>query len=393
MQFPSLLRPLLLVGAIGLSLTACQDKQPAATGALPPTEVTVVTLTPSDVNLTTELPGRAVAFRKAEVRPQVSGILQKRLFEEGAEVEAGQQLYQIDADRYEAAVQTAKANLAKAKANAATAQAREKRYSDLLAQKAISQQNYDDALATSRQAQADVAVSEAALVTAQIDLEYTKVIAPISGRIGKSNITEGALVSAQQAGILSTIHQLDPIYVDLAQPAARILELRRQIMSGELATRDSTPVTITLENGATYPHEGELQFAEMNVNESTGSVVVRALFPNPDHLLLPGMFVRAEILEGVRSQALLVPQRGVTRDREGNATALVVNSDNQVELRTLTTSRAIGNQWLVEKGLAAGDRVIVEGVQKVAPGATVSIIEASTAAQVVSNAHANASGD
>lgn len=390
MQFPSLLRPILLVGAIGLPLMACQDKQPAATGAFPAPEVTVVTLAPSDVNLTTELPGRAVAFRKAEVRPQVSGILQQRLFEEGVEVEAGQQLYQINAERYQAAVQTAKANLAKAKANAATAQAREKRYTDLVAQKAISQQNYDDALATSRQAQADVAVSEAALATAQIDLEYTKVVAPISGRIGKSNVTEGALVSAQQAGILATIHQLDPIYVDLAQPAARILDLRRQIMSGELTTKDSAPVNITLENGSVYPHQGELQFAEMNVNESTGTVVVRAIFPNPDHLLLPGMFVRAEILEGVRAQALLVPQRGVTRDREGNATALVVNRDNQVELRTLTAGRAVGNHWLVEKGLAAGDRVIVEGLQKVAPGATVSAVENSAAKQV---SHANASGD
>lgn len=390
MQFPILLRPLLLVGAIGLPLMACQDKQPAATGERPPTEVTVVTLAPSDVNLTTELPGRAVAFRKAEVRPQVSGILQQRLFEEGAAVEAGQQLYQINAERYQAAVQTAKANLAKAKANAASAQAREKRYTDLLSQKAISQQDYDDALATSRQAQADVAVSEAALSTAQIDLDYTRVLAPISGRIGKSNVTEGALVSAQQAGILATIHQLDPIYVDLAQPAARILDLRRQIMSGELATEDSTPVNITLEDGTSYPHQGELQFAEMNVNESTGTVVVRALFPNPDHLLLPGMFVRAEILEGVRAQALLVPQRGVTRDREGNATALVVNGDNQVELRTLTAGRAVGSHWLVEKGLAPGDRVIVEGLQKVAPGATVSVVEADAATPI---RHANASGE
>jgi membrane fusion protein (multidrug efflux system) len=379
-----------LVGAIGLPLMACQDKQPAATNARPPTEVTVVTLAPSDVNLTTELPGRAVAFRKAEVRPQVSGILQERLFDEGAEVEAGQQLYQINAERYEAAVRTAKANLAKAKANAASAQAREKRYTDLLAQKAISQQAYDDALATSRQAQADVAVSEAALVTAQIDLAYTKVLAPISGRIGKSNVTEGALVSAQQAGVLATIHQLDPIYVDLAQPAARILDLRRQIMSGELAREESTPVNITLEDGSVYPHQGELQFAEMNVNESTGTVVVRALFPNPDHLLMPGMFVRAEIVEGVRAQALLVPQRGVTRDREGNATALVVNKDNQVELRTLTAGRAVGGQWLVEKGLTAGDRVIIEGLQKVAPGATVSVAEANATTQV---RHANASGD
>jgi len=379
MQYARLSHPFLFMC---LFLVACQDKQAAAPATRPPAEVTVVTLAPEDVNLTTDLPGRAVAFRKAEVRPQVSGILQKRLFEEGATVEAGQQLYQIDAERYEAAVQTAKANLAKAKANATSAQSRETRYKDLLAQKAISQQAYDDALATSRQAAADVAVSEAALATAQIDLDYTKVVAPISGRIGKSNVTEGALVSAQQTGVLATIHQLDPIYVDLAQPAAHILDLRRQIMSGELATKDSAPVQLTLEDGSLYSHQGELQFAEMNVNESTGTVVVRALFPNPDHLLLPGMFVRAQIQEGTRSQAILVPQRGITRDRQGNATALVVNPENKVELRTLSAGRAVGSDWLVEEGLSAGDRVIVEGLQKVAPGATVNPVEAGAAAQV-----------
>lgn len=381
MQYAHLLRSLLPLAIVGL-LTACQDDKPATPASRPPTDVTVVTLAPEDVNLTTELPGRAIAFRKAEVRPQVSGILQKRMFEEGATVEAGQQLYQIDAERYEAAVQTAKANLAKAKANATSVQARETRYQDLLAQKAISQQAYDDALATSRQAAADVAVSEAALATAQIDLDYTKVVAPISGRIGKSNVTEGALVSAQQTGVLATIHQLDPIYVDLAQPAARILDLRRQIMSGELATKDSAPVQLTLEDGSVYTHPGELQFAEMNVNESTGTVVVRALFPNPDHLLLPGMFVRAQIQEGTRSKAILVPQRGITRDRQGNATALVVTPENKVELRTLSAGRSVGSDWLVEEGLSAGDRVIVEGLQKVAPGATVNPVEAGAAAQV-----------
>lgn len=390
MQFPYPLRPLLFTGVLGLLLTACQDKEPVAAGERPPAEVIVVTVAPQQVGLTTELPGRAVAYRKAEVRPQVSGLLQKRMFEEGTTVEAGQQLYQIDAARYEAAAQTATANLAKTKANATSALAREKRYQNLLGQKAISQQDYDDALATSRQAAADVAVSEAALATAQIDLEYTRVVAPISGRIGKSNVTEGALVSAQQAGVLATIHQLDPIYVDLAQPASRILDLRRQIMSGELAARDSAPVRVTLEDGTVYPHEGELQFTEMNVNESTGTVVVRALFPNPDQILLPGMFVRAQIQEGVRDQALLVPQRGVTRDRDGNATAMVVNRENKVELRTLVTTRAVGNQWLVESGLAAGDRVIVEGVQKVAPGATVSPTEADAAPQV---GQTNVSGD
>ena len=371
-----LTHPRLLASALLLTLAACQGKPAEQAGGRPPAQVTVVTLAPADVNLTTELPGRAVAFRKAEVRPQVSGILQRRLFEEGAKVEAGQQLYQIDAGRYEAAVQTAKAGLAKARANAASAQAREQRYKDLVAQKAISRQDYEDALATARQAQADVALSEAAVTTAEIELNYTRVFAPIAGRIGKSSVTEGALVSAQQADVLATIHQLDPIYVDLAQPAARVLDLRRQMMSGAVAAKASAPVRLMLEDGTTYGHTGELQFAEMNVNESTGTVVVRALFPNPDNLLLPGMFVRAEIQEGVRGAALLVPQRGVTRDREGKATALVVTPENKVELRSLTATRAVGNQWLVEAGLASGDRVIVEGLQKVAPGATVNPVEA-----------------
>lgn len=368
-----------------LTLAGCQQEQQTRADPKAPVEVTVVALAAADVELTTELPGRAVAYRRAEVRPQVSGILQKRLFEEGSQVEAGQQLYQINAERYQAAAQTAQANLAKAKANAASAQARERRYKDLLAQKAISQQNYDDALATASQADAEVAVSEAALATARIDLEYTKVLAPISGRIGKSSVTEGSLVSAQQAGVLATIHQLDPIYVDLAQPAKRILELRRQVMSGTLSdAKESAPVRVILEDGAVYGHQGELQFAEMNVNESTGTVVVRALFPNPDHLLLPGMFVRAEIQEGVRNQALLVPQRGVTRDREGNATAMVVNAENTVEQRTLTATRAVGSQWLVEKGLEPGDRVIVAGQQKVAPGATVNPVPAKAVTTQVS---------
>jgi membrane fusion protein (multidrug efflux system) len=374
-----------------LALAGCQKEQQNRADPRVPIEVTVVELAPSNVRLTTELPGRAVAFRQAEVRPQVSGIVQKRLFEEGSQVEAGQQLYQINAERYDAAARTAKANLAKAKANAQTAKAREQRYKDLLAQKAISRQNYEDALVTASQAEADMAVSEAALATAQIDLEYTKVLAPISGRIGKSSVTEGSLVSAQQAGVLATINQLDPIYVDLAQPAKRILDLRRQVMSGALSnSKESASVRLILEDGTAYSHVGELQFAEMSVNESTGSVVVRALFANPDHLLLPGMFVRAEIQEGVRNQALLVPQRGVTRNREGNATAMVVTTENKVEQRTLTATRAVGSQWLVEKGLAAGDRVIVAGQQKVAPGATVNpVLEVAEPTQV---SHADSSG-
>lgn len=358
-----------------LPLSGCQDKTQGSAGVSAPAEVTVVTVAPADINLTTELPGRAVAFRKAEVRPQVSGILQKRMFEEGATVTAGQQLYQINADRYEAAVQTAKAGLTKAQANAAATQAKEQRYKDLLGQRAVSQQAYDDIQASARQAEAEVAVSEAALATARIELGYTRVLAPIDGRIGKSSVTEGALVSAQQAGVLATIHQLDPIYVDLAQSSRQVLDLRRQIMSGALAIKDSAPVRLVLEDGTPYGHSGTLQFTDMSVDESTGTVVVRALFPNPDQLLLPGTFVRAEIQEGVRAEALLVPQRGVARDREGNATALVVNAENKVELRNLSVKRAVGSHWLVEDGLASGDRVVVAGLQKIAPGATVKPVE------------------
>jgi membrane fusion protein (multidrug efflux system) len=365
-----------------VSLAACESKEPegaAGAGAPPPTEVTVVTLKEQTVELSNTLPGRAVAFRKAEVRPQVTGILQKRLFTEGAIVEEGQQLYQIDAARYEAALANAKAGLARAKANLTTTQAREKRYKDLLGEKAVSQQEYDDALSQFEQAKADVAVSEAAVQTADIDLRYTKVMAPISGRIGKSAITEGALVSAGQSAVLTTIHQLDPIYVDVSESAARVLAMRRQLMSGRVSQAQQPKVTLNLEDGSQYGHEGELRFSDMSVNETTGTVVLRALFDNPDSLILPGMFVRATVDEGKRDNTVLVPQRGVTRDREGNATALVVGAENKVEMRQIQASRAVGSDWLVEEGLAAGDRVIVTGLQKVRPGAPVKAVEAGSA--------------
>lgn len=360
-----------------LALAACgQDKQNTnGTAQMPPSQVAVVTLHAEDVELTSELPGRTVATRMAEVRPQVSGIIQKRLFEEGSEVEAGQQLYQIDASRYDAALTTAEANLTRASANFETADTQYRRYKDLLRDKAVSQSQYDSAYAAWQQAKAEVAVAEAAVKTAKIDLDYTQVLAPISGRIGKSNVTEGALVTAGQQAALATIHQLDPMYVDVAQPAKELLNLRRQIMQGTLRQEAVAQVQLRLEDGSTYQHTGQLQFSEVNVNESTGSVTVRALIPNPDHLLLPGLFVRAVIEEGVREDAVLVPQQGVTRNRQGEATALIVNSNNAVEARALTTSRTVGNQWLVESGLKPGDRVIVEGLQKTAPGATVAPVE------------------
>ena len=366
---------LLAISLVIFQLTGCQSNDGQAPSSSTAMEVTVVTLKEQPVSLTTELPGRTVAFRKAEVRPQVSGILEKRLFDEGGQVEAGQQLYQIAPERYKAAVQTANANVAKAKANLATAEARENRYRGLLAQKVISQQDYDDALTAYQQAQADSKVAHAALETAQIDLNYTRVTAPISGRIGKSSVTEGALVSAQQTNVLATIHQLDPIYVDLAESAKQILELRRQIVSGAVSVNQSARVQLTLEDGSVYQHPGELKFSEMSVDESTGTVVVRAMLPNPEHMLLPGMFVRAQIQEGTRRESVLVPQRGVSRDREGNATVMLVNAENKVEPRELTISRSIGNDWLVESGLEAGDKVIVEGLQKIAPGMPVNPVE------------------
>lgn len=361
-----------------ITLAACQgDKQQAGMGGQrPPAQVAVVTLKQEDVALKSELPGRTVATRQAEVRPQVSGIIQERLFEEGSEVEAGQQLYLIDPARYQAALSTAKANLARANANFNTSETQYRRYKELIKDKAVSQLDYDNAEAAYLQGQAEVSVAKAAVETAEIDLAYTKVLAPISGRIGKSNVTEGALVTAGQASTLATIHQLDPIYVDLAQPAKELLNLRRLAMSGAL-TRDSLgQVHLRLEDGSLYEHAGTMQFSEMSVNESTGNVTVRALVPNPDNLLLPGLFVRAVLEEGVREKALLVPQRGVTRNRQGVATALVVNADNIVEAREVAVGRTIGNnQWLVESGLKAGDRVIVEGLQKTAPGAPVQPVE------------------
>ncbi|MDO3385210.1 efflux RND transporter periplasmic adaptor subunit [Gilvimarinus sp. SDUM040013] len=370
-----------IAAALALVVLAACEEQQGGGGMMPaggPVEVSVVTLQEQRVELSNQLPGRAVAYRKAQVRPQVSGIIEKRLFTEGAEVEMGEQLYQIDPARYEAAAANARAQLQRAQANLSTAQARETRYKNLIKEKAVSQQEYDDALATFEQAQADVAVSQAALQTAEIDLRYTKVKAPVSGRIGVSSVTEGALVSAGQSQVLATIHQMDPIYIDVSQPAKRILQMRRQLMQGKISQSESPGVRLILDDGSVYEHEGQLQFSDMSVNETTGTVVVRALFPNPDSLILPGMFIRAEVNEGVHDNAVLVPQRGVTRDREGNATALVVNESSEIESRTVVASRAVGSQWLVESGLAAGDRVVVAGLQKIKPGAKVNAVEVGT---------------
>lgn len=355
-----------LVSAIAvamLGLTGCQESSAPQTQQTP--QVGVVTLEAKPFALTSEVPGRTSAYRIAEVRPQVNGIIQKRLFTEGSEVKAGQQLYQIDPATYEAAYKSAQATLLSAKSLA-------DRYKLLVNDKAVSQQAYDEARAASLQA-------DAALEQARIDLRYTRVMAPISGRIGRSAVTEGALVSNGQASAMATIQQLDPIYVDVTQSSKELLRLRRDLAEGRLqkASDSAAKVALKLEDGSRYAHEGTLEFSEVAVDESTGSVTLRAVFPNPDHLLLPGMFVHAELLSGVKENAILAPQQGVTRNQRGEPTAMVVNAENKVEQRVLKADRTAGNAWLVEDGLKDGDRLITEGLQFVRPGAEVKAVPAS----------------
>lgn len=355
-----------LVSAIAvamLGLTGCQESSAPQTQQTP--QVGVVTLEAKPFALTSEVPGRTSAYRIAEVRPQVNGIIQKRLFTEGSEVKAGQQLYQIDPATYEATFKSAQATQLSAKSLA-------DRYKLLVADKAVSQQAYDEARAAGLQA-------DAALEQARIDLRYTKVMAPISGRIGRSTVTEGALVSNGQANAMATIQQLDPIYVDVTQSSKELLRLRRDLAEGRLqkASDSAAKVALKLEDGSRYAHEGTLEFSEVAVDESTGSVTLRAVFPNPDHLLLPGMFVHAELLSGVKQNAILAPQQGVTRNQRGEPTAMVVGADNKVELRVLKADRTAGSAWLVEEGLNEGDRLITEGLQFVQPGAEVKAVPAS----------------
>ncbi len=369
--------PLLLAVAV---FPGCK-KPSQGQGAMsrPPQDVGVVTLQPERVEVMTELPGRTTAFRVAEVRPQVGGIILKRLYEEGGNVQEGQQLYQIDPARYETARDSAQAALARAEAAADIARLLAERRGKLATSSVISKQDYDDAMADFKQADANVAAAKANLETARIDLEYTKVLSPISGTIGRSSVTEGALVTPGQAAPLATVYQLDPIYVDVTQSSAQLLRLSQQLKQGTLkgAEGREAEARLILEDGSTYAHPGRLQFSEVSVDQGTGSVTLRAIFPNPEQILLPGMFVRAIVVEGINDQGLLVPQRAVTRNANGQATALVVNSENIVELRVLETDRTIGDKWLVTGGVAAGDRIIVEGLQKTAPGATVAPSEMS----------------
>lgn len=349
-------------------LAGCNDQGDTQAHPAEP-QVTVHVVESAPLAVTTELPGRTTPFRIAEVRPQVSGIVLKRNFTEGSDIEAGQSLYQIDPATYQADYDSAKGELAKSEAAAAIAHLTVKRYVPLVGTKYISQQEYDQAIADARQADAAVIAAKAAVESARINLAYTKVTSPISGRIGKSSVTEGALVTNGQATELATVQQLDPIYVDVTQSSSDFMRLRQSVEQGSLH-KDNTRsnVELVMENGQAYPLKGTLQFSDVTVDESTGSITLRAVFPNPQHTLLPGMFVRARIDEGTQPNAILVPQQGVTRTPRGDAMVMIVNDKDQVEARDVIATQAIGDKWLISKGLQPGDKVIVSGLQKARPG-------------------------
>ncbi|WP_321943469.1 efflux RND transporter periplasmic adaptor subunit [Paraburkholderia tropica] len=357
-------------------LAACGQKQSAPPPQTP--EVGIVTLQPTAVPVVSELPGRTNAFLVAQVRARVDGIVLRREFTEGSVVKAGQRLYKIDPAPYIATLNNAKATLAKAQANLVTQNALVTRYKVLVQANAVSKQDYDNAVSAQGQAAADVAAGKAAVDTAQINLGYTDVVSPITGKVGISQVTPGAYVQASAATLLSTVQQMDPMYVDLTQSSLDGLKLRREIQEGRLKTNgpDAAKVSLVLEDGRTYAQQGKLQFTDVTVDQTTGSVTIRALFSNPDHVLLPGMFVRARIDEGTNERAFLVPQIGVLHDQKGQATVLVVNKDNKVELRPIVTSGSQGQDWIVESGINAGDRVIVQGTEKVKPGAEVKPVDA-----------------
>ena len=370
-----------------LALTGCDDK-PAQQGAQQMPEVGIVTLKSAPLQITTELPGRTSAYRVAEVRPQVSGIILKRNFTEGSDIQAGVSLYQIDPATYQATYESAKGDLAKAQAAANMDQLTVKRYQKLLGTKYISQQDYDTAVATAQQSNAAVVAAKAAVETARINLAYTKVTSPISGRIGKSAVTEGALVQNGQTTALATVQQLDPIYVDVTQSSNDFLRLKQELANGKLQQENGkAKVELVTNDGLKYPQNGTLEFSDVTVDQTTGSITLRAIFPNPDHTLLPGMFVRARLEEGVNPDALLVPQQGVTRTPRGDASAMVVGEGDKVEVRQITATQAIGDKWLVTEGLKTGDRVIITGLQKVRPGVQVK------AQEVVSDDKQQAAGN
>jgi membrane fusion protein (multidrug efflux system) len=362
--------------AAALLLAGCGNgpRQQAGQSHVP--EVAVVTIEPRPIELTTELPGRTFAYLVSEIRPQVNGIIQKRKFKEGSDVKAGDLLYQIDPAPFQVAYNSAKASLGKAQANLPSIRSRAQRYKECLVDNAVSKQDYDDAAAAVQQAEAEIQYWKTAVEAARINLSYTRVTAPISGRIGRSSVTDGALVTAYQPTALATIQQLDPIYVDVTQSSAELLRLKRNLETGQLtADKDNEKkVRILLGDATSYSLEGTLQFRDVTVDPSTGSFTLRIVVPNPDHLLLPGMFVRAVVTEGIAEKAILVPQQGVNRTPKGEPVAMVVDDTANVQQRLLTLDRAVGDQWLVASGLSAGDRVIVEGGQKVRPGTAVKAV-------------------
>jgi len=378
MQIHGMIRPVVLIGVLaGFLITSGCERQPknAAPQAGPP-EVSVVTMQPERVTITTELSGRTSAYLIAEVRPQVSGIIQKRLFTEGADVKAGDVLYQIDPALYQAAYDSARASLARAEANVTSIRYRSDRYKELVSIKAVSRQDYDDTVAALKQAEAEIEVGRAAVESARINLDYTRITAPISGRIGRSLVTVGALATAGQGLALATIQQIDPVYVDVTQSSASLLRLQQSMESGILKRDRSNRarVRLNLEDGTPYPLEGTLQFQDITVDPTTGSYILRIVFPNPRRILLPGMYVRAILEEGVNERAILAPQQGVGRNPKGEPVSLIVDAEGRVQQRMLTLDRTVGDKWLVSSGLESGDRLIVEGSQKVKPGVSVKAV-------------------
>ncbi|ONN64557.1 efflux RND transporter periplasmic adaptor subunit [Herbaspirillum sp. VT-16-41] len=389
MRTSPIVKPFTVLAIISV-LSAC-GKPP---GGAPPAAGTpvlgVMTVHAQPVELQTELPGRTSPYQIADVRPQVNGIIKARNFREGSDVKSGQVLYQINPASYQAAYDSSVAALAKAEASVRTARLKASRYKELVAIKAVSQQDYDDAVASLGEAEADVGSARANVQTSRINLDYAKVDAPISGRIGKSSVTAGALVTASQTTALTTIQQLDPIYVDVTQSSTAWLNLKEALTNGELQkSGNGAKVRLILENGRTYAQEGTLQFSDVTVNQDTGAITLRAVFPNPGTVLLPGMYVRAVLQEGVRQQGLLVPQQAVSRDGAGKPQALVVNGQGVVELRALVTDRAIGDQWLVSSGLKEGDQLVVDGVQRATPGAKVKVVPWSPKTAVASTTASN----
>ncbi|MGE4482088.1 efflux RND transporter periplasmic adaptor subunit [Acidocella sp.] len=372
------------LSALTLALVGCEKKQQAEA---PPPQVGVITIKTQPVVRTTDLPGRTSAVMTAEIRPQVSGVILKRLFVEGADVKAGEQLYQIDPAPYQATYDSAVATLKHDQAQLTTDQAQAKRYKPLAAAQAVSQQDYDNAVAAVQEDEANIASAKAQIETARINLQYTKMFSPISGTIGASSVTPGALVTADQTTALATVTQLNPIYVDVNESTSTWLRLKQEMQAGKLETTPdgSAKVMLTLEDGTAYSLPGKLQFTEVNVDQETGTVLVRAIFPNPQHLLLPGMYVHATLEEGTDQNAILVPQQAVSRNTHGDPVVLLVNGKNVVSQKVIQVSQAIGTDWLVTGGLQVGDRVIVDGSQNATPGGTVTPVDETSSSKSASS--------